>query len=102
MMPNTPALVQAGATVFARGSNTLPGDGELVQSLGSTFGICEEMAEKHMDAVTGLSASGPAFVSKLHWSHDESVFKMNFRILQSTDVTRDTLSVFCTSMTLSL
>ena len=65
MMSNTPALVQCGATVYARGSNTLPGDGELVQNLVSTFGICEEMAEKHMDAVTGLSGSGPAFVSTL-------------------------------------
>lgn len=63
MMPNTPALVQCGATVFARGANTLPVDGEIIQNIVSTFGICEEMPEKHMDAVTGLSGSGPAFVS---------------------------------------
>ena len=63
LMPNTPALVQSGASVFSRGANTLPEDGELVQDLVSTFGICEEMAEKHLDAVTGLSGSGPGFVS---------------------------------------
>ncbi|XP_067932520.1 pyrroline-5-carboxylate reductase 2-like isoform X2 [Watersipora subatra] len=62
MMPNTPALVQCGATVFARGANTLPVDGEIIQNIVSTFGICEEMPEKHMDAVTGLSGSGPAFM----------------------------------------
>lgn len=63
MMPNTPALVQSAASVYCRGVNTLPEDGDTVQNLVSTFGICEEMAEKHMDAVTGLSGSGPAFVS---------------------------------------
>lgn len=63
MMPNTPALVQRAASVYARGSCTHPEDGDTVEKLVSTFGICEEMAEKHMDAVTGLSGSGPAFVS---------------------------------------
>lgn len=62
-MSNTPALVQYGATVFSRGPHTLPSDGDLVQNLMSTFGLCEEMAEKHLDAVTGLSGSGPAYVS---------------------------------------
>jgi len=62
MMPNTPALVQSAASVYCRGVNTLPEDGDTVQNLVSTFGICEEMAEKHMDAVTGLSGSGPAFM----------------------------------------
>ena len=64
MMPNTPALVQNAASVFCRGTNTLPEDGETVHNIVSTFGICEEMEEKHLDAVTGLSGSGPAFVSK--------------------------------------
>lgn len=62
MMSNTPALVQSGASVFARGRNTHPDDGNIVHGLLSTFGICEEMAEKHMDAVTGLSSSGPGYV----------------------------------------
>lgn len=62
LMSNTPALVQYGATVFSRGPHTLPSDGDLVQNLMSTFGLCEEMAEKHLDAVTGLSGSGPAYM----------------------------------------
>ena len=64
MMPNTPALVQNAASVFCRGTNTLPEDGETVHNIVSTFGICEELEEKHLDAVTGLSGSGPAFVSE--------------------------------------
>lgn len=67
LMPNTPALVQSGVSVFSRGSHTLPDDGELVERFASTFGICEEMAEKHLDAVTGLSASGPGFVSLINF-----------------------------------
>lgn len=63
LMPNSPALVQNAVSVFSRGSHTYPDDGEFVHAFASTFGYCEEMAEKHLDAVTGLSGSGPGFVS---------------------------------------
>ena len=62
VMPNTPALVGAGAAGFARSQNATPEDGavvgELLRSVGSAF----ELAESQLDAVTGLSGSGPAFV----------------------------------------
>ena len=62
VMPNTPALVGAGASGFARSQNATPEDaalvGELLRSVGSAF----ELAESQLDAVTGLSGSGPAFV----------------------------------------
>jgi len=61
-MPNTPALVHNGASVFARGTHTRPDDGDTVYEIFSKFGLCEEMAEKYLDAVTGLSGSGPAYV----------------------------------------
>ncbi|XP_061169245.1 pyrroline-5-carboxylate reductase 2-like [Saccostrea echinata] len=60
-MPNTPALVQSGATVIAPGSSVLPGDKELIQGLFRTIGICEAGSESQLDAVTGLSGSGPAY-----------------------------------------
>lgn len=60
-MPNTPALVQTGATVIAPGSSVLQGDRELIQGLFRTIGICEVGTEEQLDAVTGLSGSGPAF-----------------------------------------
>lgn len=62
-MPNTPALVQTGATVIAPGSSVLQGDRELIQGLFRTIGICEVGTEEQLDAVTGLSGSGPAYVS---------------------------------------
>ncbi|KAK3600560.1 hypothetical protein CHS0354_003497 [Potamilus streckersoni] len=61
VMPNTPALVQAAASVLAPGTEVLPGDSELVQELLQCIGICEAGSEKLLDAVTGLSGSGPAY-----------------------------------------
>ena len=63
VMPNTPALVQAAASVLAPGESVQPGDSELVIELLKTIGICEPGSEKLLDAVTGLSGSGPAYVS---------------------------------------
>lgn len=60
-MPNTPALVQTGATVIAPGSSVLQGDRELIQGLFRTIGICEVGTEEQLDTVTGLSGSGPAY-----------------------------------------
>ena len=64
-MPNTPALVQAAASVLAQGTCTMPDDGELVKELLQCIGICEEGTENLLDAVTGLSGSGPAYVSSI-------------------------------------
>ena len=62
VMPNTPALVQCGASVYSLGQSTSPTDGALVQTLFSSVGICETLPEAYLDAVTGLSGSGPAYV----------------------------------------
>jgi len=62
-MPNTPALVQAGASVLARGIAVTLDDQDLVLELLNCIGIAEPGSEKLLDAVTGLSGSGPAYVS---------------------------------------
>lgn len=62
VMPNTPSLVGAGASAFSRGESATPEDGQLVQGLLSTVGLAMEVPEKLLDAVTGLSGSGPAYV----------------------------------------
>lgn len=61
VMPNTPALVQCGASIFSCGSNTCTEDEILVQKLFSSIGFCAKLPEKQLDAVTGLSGSGPAY-----------------------------------------
>jgi pyrroline-5-carboxylate reductase len=61
-MPNTPALISQGVIAMTA-SPEVPGDkaAELEKILGAA-GIVDRLEEKYMDAVTGLSGSGPAFV----------------------------------------
>src|ERR1039457_5972545 len=61
-MPNTPALGGAGASAFARGKSATAADGELAKKLLSAVGIAIQVKESLLDAVTGLSGSGPAYV----------------------------------------
>ena len=61
-MPNTPAMVGAGITALAGGRSATAGDLETACKLFETVGKTVVVDEKHMDAVTGLSASGPAFL----------------------------------------
>ncbi|MFO7776359.1 MAG: pyrroline-5-carboxylate reductase [Candidatus Hydrogenedentota bacterium] len=60
-MPNTPALVNAGATAFALGQGCPASNASVVRTIFQAVGIVEEVAEDRMDAVTSLSGSGPAY-----------------------------------------
>lgn len=62
VMPNTPALVLSGAAGLAKGSSATNEDMALVMEIFSAVGRAVVVDEKLMDAVTGLSGSGPAFV----------------------------------------
>ena len=61
-MPNTPAALGAGATAMCRGRFVKDEQMELAQRLFETVGRAVVVHEKHMNAVTGLSGSGPAYV----------------------------------------
>jgi pyrroline-5-carboxylate reductase len=65
VMPNTPCLVGASASGYALGHAAHPDDGELVERILSTVGIAVPVPEKLLDAVTGLSGSGPAYVYQI-------------------------------------
>jgi len=62
VMPNTPCLVRRGASAFALGSNATDADAATVGKILEAVGMCEQVSEELMDAVTGLSGSGPAYV----------------------------------------
>ncbi len=61
-MPNTPAMVGAGITAICRGTYVSDDQLALAQQIFTTVGRTVIVDEKHMDAVTGLSGSGPAFL----------------------------------------
>jgi pyrroline-5-carboxylate reductase len=61
-MPNTPALVGAGATAIAMGGHATKADVEAAQGIFNSVGMTVVLDEAQMDAVTGLSGSGPAYL----------------------------------------
>ena len=61
-MPNTPALLKQGMTARRPGTHATPDHLEIARSISGAVGRTVTLDEKHMDAVTGLSASGPAFI----------------------------------------
>ncbi|MHB8303680.1 MAG: pyrroline-5-carboxylate reductase [Acidobacteriaceae bacterium] len=61
-MPNTPSLVGCGATGLCRGKFVSPEQLALAERIFNSVGRTVTVEEKHMDAVTGLSASGPAYI----------------------------------------
>lgn len=61
-MPNTPALVGHGAAAYCLGSTATRDDADFANRLLGSVGLAVELPERLMDAVTGLSGSGPAYV----------------------------------------
>jgi pyrroline-5-carboxylate reductase len=61
-MPNTPVLLKRGMTGIAAGTHATPDHLQLATFVFGSVGRTVVVDEKHMDAVTGLSASGPAYI----------------------------------------
>lgn len=61
-MPNTPCLVGAGVTVISPGQFAQPHHMQIAGKLFAAVGQCFELAERHLDAVTAVSGSGPAYI----------------------------------------
>ncbi len=61
VMPNQPCMVMASASAYSLGSKATSEDGETVRSFLESVGVAYQVEERLMDAVTGLSGSGPAY-----------------------------------------
>lgn len=61
-MPNTPALLRDGATALAGGAHATPEHVAHAEEILQTVSRTVRLPEKHLDAVTGLSGTGPAYV----------------------------------------
>ncbi|MEM0448828.1 MAG: pyrroline-5-carboxylate reductase [Methanomassiliicoccales archaeon] len=62
VMPNQPCMVGASASAFSQGKHSKAEDREIVLRILQSVGIAFSVEEKLLDAVTGLSGSGPAFI----------------------------------------
>jgi len=61
-MPNTPALVSRGVIIMAPSAEVSPENAAALEKILSGAGLVDRLEEKYLNAVTGLSGSGPAFV----------------------------------------
>lgn len=62
VMPNTPCMVYEGAAAFTLGKKATKKDAQKIQKMLGTLGIVIQLKEELLDAVTGLSGSGPAYI----------------------------------------
>jgi pyrroline-5-carboxylate reductase len=63
IMPNLGAMVQASYTAFCCDENVTSEEKQKVQTLLNMMGVCDEVEEKYMDALTAVSGSGPGYMS---------------------------------------
>ncbi len=90
-MPNTPCLIREGMTALARGKYAGEEDVRVAQELFGSMGRTVVVDEKHMDAITGLSASGPAYVYLIIESLAEAGVKLGIPRELSTELSAQTL-----------
>jgi len=90
-MPNTPCLIRQGMTAIARGTHATDDDVQLAQELFRSMGRTAVADEKHMDAITGLSGSGPAYVYMMIESLAEGGVKLGLPRDLSTLLSAQTL-----------
>ncbi|MBC8286321.1 MAG: pyrroline-5-carboxylate reductase [Nitrospinae bacterium] len=75
-MPNTPALVQEGVTAIASGKHVSKTDVKIAHRIFEAVGRTVDVEEGHLDAVTGLSGSGPAYIFMLIEALSDAGVKM--------------------------
>ena len=90
-MPNTPLMVQAGMTAISPGSRTTPADVDLALELFRAVGRAEVVDEIHLDVITALSGSGPAFVAVFLEALADGAVKMGLPRIMALEFAAQTL-----------
>jgi pyrroline-5-carboxylate reductase len=90
-MPNTPCLIRQGMTALAAGRHATAEDVRVAQRIFDSMGRSVVVDEKHMDAITGLSGSGPAYVYLIIESLAEGGVKLGLPRELSTQLSAQTL-----------
>jgi len=90
-MPNTPCLIRQGMTALASGRHATTEDVKVAEEIFASMGRTVVVDEKHMDAITGLSASGPAYVYMIIESLAEAGVKLGLPRELSTELSAQTL-----------
>ncbi len=90
-MPNTPALVGAGATALAPGEHATEADLRQARALFEAVGKAVVVDEPLLDAVTGLSGSGPAYIFLIIEALSDAGVKMGLARAQSLELAAQTV-----------
>jgi pyrroline-5-carboxylate reductase len=91
-MPNTPCLIKQGMTGIAGGSHAEAHQVELAKKIFDAVGRTLIVDEKHLDAITGLSASGPAFLCIVVESLAEAGVKVGLPRNVATELAAQTMA----------
>lgn len=91
VMPNTPCLVGKGASGISKGSRATEADLQAVSNLMETVGMVACVEERLLDAVTGLSGSGPAYVFQMIEALSDGGVKMGLPRAMATELAARTL-----------
>ena len=92
VMPNTPCLIGQGACGISRGTHATIDDEAAVYELLRSVGIVEQLPEKLLDAVTGLSGSGPAYVFQIIEALSDGGVKVGLPRATATRLAAQTLA----------
>jgi pyrroline-5-carboxylate reductase len=90
-MPNTPALVQAGVTAIAAGKHVSKTAVKIAHRIFEAVGRTVDVEEAHLDAVTGLSGSGPAYIFMIIEALSDAGVKMGLARDVSNTLTLQTI-----------